>query len=133
MPFDSYFVLAGLDSLLVGLSKGGFRTVGMLAFPLLSLFMSTVKAAVLLLPMATAFAPDAVALPSTTQLSITLLLSTTQLALPPTSTDCACASDIAPVMPNPSVNAMAALSSVLLGSVANKVLSQSTVPVLVVR
>jgi uncharacterized membrane protein YfcA len=50
MSFDSYFVLAGLASLLVGLSKGGLPTVGMLAVPLLSLFMSPVKAAVLLLP-----------------------------------------------------------------------------------
>ena len=50
MAFDSYFVLAGLASLLVGLSKGGLPTVGMLAVPLLSLFMSPVKAAVLLLP-----------------------------------------------------------------------------------
>ncbi len=45
--------------------------------------------AVLLLPIATAFVPEAVALPSTTQLSTMLLLSTRQLALPPTSTDCA--------------------------------------------
>ena len=36
--------------MLVGLSKGGLPTVGMLAVPLLSLFMSPVKAAVLLLP-----------------------------------------------------------------------------------
>ena len=50
MSFDSYVVLAGLASLLVGLSKGGLPTVGMLAVPLLSLFMSPVKAAVLLLP-----------------------------------------------------------------------------------
>jgi len=53
MAFDSYFTyfaLAGLASLLVGLSKGGLPTVGMLAVPLLSLFMSPVKAAVLLLP-----------------------------------------------------------------------------------
>lgn len=50
MSFDSYFVLAGLAALLVGLSKGGLPTVGMLAVPLLSLFMSPVKAAVLLLP-----------------------------------------------------------------------------------
>jgi uncharacterized membrane protein YfcA len=50
MTFDSYFVLAGLAALLVGLSKGGLPTVGMLAVPLLSLFMSPVKAAVLLLP-----------------------------------------------------------------------------------
>ena len=53
MTFDSYFAyfaLAGLAALLVGLSKGGLPTVGMLAVPLLSLFMSPVKAAVLLLP-----------------------------------------------------------------------------------
>ena len=50
MSFDSYFVLAGLAALLVGLSKGGLPTIGMLAVPLLSLFMSPVKAAVLLLP-----------------------------------------------------------------------------------
>ena len=50
MSLDSYFVLAGLAALLVGLSKGGLPTVGMLAVPLLSLFMSPVKAAVLLLP-----------------------------------------------------------------------------------
>ena len=50
MSIDSYFVLAGLAALLVGLSKGGLPTVGMLAVPLLSLFMSPVKAAVLLLP-----------------------------------------------------------------------------------
>ncbi len=50
MAIDSYFVLAGLASLLVGLSKGGLPTVGMLAVPLLSLFMSPIRAAVLLLP-----------------------------------------------------------------------------------
>jgi uncharacterized membrane protein YfcA len=50
MAIDTYFVLAGLASLLVGLSKGGLPTVGMLAVPLLSLFMSPIKAAVLLLP-----------------------------------------------------------------------------------
>jgi uncharacterized membrane protein YfcA len=50
MTFDTYFVLAGLAALLVGLSKGGLPTVGMLAVPLLSLFMSPIKAAVLLLP-----------------------------------------------------------------------------------
>lgn len=50
MQFDSYFVLAGLASLLVGLSKGGLPTIGMLAVPLLSLFMPPLKAAVLLLP-----------------------------------------------------------------------------------
>jgi len=50
MAFDTYFALAGLASLLVGLSKGGLPTVGMLAVPILSLYMSPVKAAVLLLP-----------------------------------------------------------------------------------
>jgi uncharacterized membrane protein YfcA len=50
MTFDTYFVLASLAAFLVGLSKGGLPTVGMLAVPLLSLFMSPVKAAVLLLP-----------------------------------------------------------------------------------
>ncbi len=50
MTFDTHFVLAGLAALLVGLSKGGLPTIGMLAVPLLSLFMSPVKAAVLLLP-----------------------------------------------------------------------------------
>ncbi len=50
MSFDSYFFIAGLASLLVGLSKGGLPTIGMLAVPVLSLFMSPVKAAVLLLP-----------------------------------------------------------------------------------
>lgn len=50
MTLDSYFLLASLAAFLVGLSKGGLPTVGMLAVPLLSLFMSPVKAAVLLLP-----------------------------------------------------------------------------------
>ena len=50
MEFDSYFFLAGLAALLVGLSKGGLSSMGMLAVPLLSLVMSPVKAAVLLLP-----------------------------------------------------------------------------------
>jgi len=50
MAFDTYFALAGLASLLVGLSKGGLPTVGMLAVPILSLYMSPIKAAVLLLP-----------------------------------------------------------------------------------
>jgi len=50
MTLDTYFVLASLAAFLVGLSKGGLPTVGMLAVPLLSLFMSPVKAAVLLLP-----------------------------------------------------------------------------------
>lgn len=50
MTLDPYFALASLAAFLVGLSKGGLPTVGMLAVPLLSLFMSPVKAAVLLLP-----------------------------------------------------------------------------------
>ena len=50
MVLDVYFVLASLAALLVGLSKGGLPTVGMLAVPLLSMVMSPVKAAVLLLP-----------------------------------------------------------------------------------
>lgn len=45
-----YFWLAGCAALLVGLSKGGLPAIGMLAVPLLSLVMSPVKAAVLLLP-----------------------------------------------------------------------------------
>jgi len=48
--FDSYFFLASLAALLVGLSKGGLSSIGMLAVPLLSLVMSPLKAAVLLLP-----------------------------------------------------------------------------------
>lgn len=50
MEFDSYFFLASLAALLIGLSKGGLSSMGMLAVPLLSLVMSPVKAAVLLLP-----------------------------------------------------------------------------------
>lgn len=50
MVFDSYFFLASLAALLVGLSKGGLSSVGMLSVPLLSLVMSPVRAAVLLLP-----------------------------------------------------------------------------------
>ena len=82
--------------------------------------------AVLLLPMETEFAPDAVALPSTRQLSITLLLSTTQLALPPISTDCARTSCAAPASPTPSVNAMAALSSELLRAPSDRRWSMTT-------
>ena len=43
-------VLSALAALLVGMSKGGLPAIGMLAVPLLSLFMSPVQAAVLLLP-----------------------------------------------------------------------------------
>ncbi len=50
LNFDTYFFLAGLAAFLVGLSKGGLPAIGMLAVPLLSLAMSPVKAAVLLLP-----------------------------------------------------------------------------------
>ena len=47
---DGFFWLASLAALLVGLSKGGLPTIGMLAVPVLSLVMSPVKAAVMLLP-----------------------------------------------------------------------------------
>lgn len=50
MVFDGYFLLASLAALLVGLSKGGLSSVGMLAVPLLSLALSPVHAASLLLP-----------------------------------------------------------------------------------
>lgn len=50
MNSDLYIWLAGCAALLVGLSKGGLPAVGMLAVPVLSLVMSPVKAAVLLLP-----------------------------------------------------------------------------------
>ena len=50
MALDVYFVLASVAALLVGLSKGGLPTIGMLAVPVLSMVMSPVKAAVLLLP-----------------------------------------------------------------------------------
>lgn len=50
MHFDYFYFLAGLAAFLVGLSKGGLPAIGMLAVPLLSLLMSPVKAAVLLLP-----------------------------------------------------------------------------------
>jgi uncharacterized protein len=47
---DIYLWLAGTAAFLVGLSKGGLPAVGMLAVPVLSMVMSPVKAAVLLLP-----------------------------------------------------------------------------------
>jgi uncharacterized membrane protein YfcA len=50
MTFDALFLLAGLAAFLVGSSKGGLPAVGMLAVPILSLAMSPVQAAVLLLP-----------------------------------------------------------------------------------
>ena len=50
MTFTLIDGLAALAALLVGLSKGGIPAIGMVAVPLLSLAMSPVKAAVLLLP-----------------------------------------------------------------------------------
>jgi uncharacterized membrane protein YfcA len=50
MTLDWAFGLAGCAALLVGLSKGGLPAIGMLAVPVLSLVMSPVQAAVLLLP-----------------------------------------------------------------------------------
>jgi uncharacterized protein len=47
---EHYLIWAGFAAVLVGLSKGGLPTVGMLSVPILSLFMSPVKAAVMLLP-----------------------------------------------------------------------------------
>ena len=41
---------AGLAATLVGMSKGGLPTVGMLSVPILSLYMSPIKAVVMLLP-----------------------------------------------------------------------------------
>ena len=51
MFIDSYLILASLGALLIGMSKGGLPMVGMMSVPLLSLVMSPVKAAVLLLPL----------------------------------------------------------------------------------
>ncbi|WP_295521554.1 sulfite exporter TauE/SafE family protein [Limnohabitans sp. Rim8] len=45
-----YLIWAGVAAAMVGLSKGGLPTVGMLSVPILSLFMSPVKAVVMLLP-----------------------------------------------------------------------------------
>ena len=50
MTFTLIDWLAALAALLVGLSKGGIPAIGMVAVPLLSLVISPVKAAVLLLP-----------------------------------------------------------------------------------
>jgi uncharacterized membrane protein YfcA len=47
---DLFFFLAGTGAFLVGLSKGGLPTIGMLAVPIMSLVTSPVTAAVLLLP-----------------------------------------------------------------------------------
>lgn len=50
MTFDALFGVAGLAAFLVGSSKGGLPAVGMLAVPILSMVISPVQAAVLLLP-----------------------------------------------------------------------------------
>ena len=50
MSFDLFFCLAAVGAFLVGMSKGGLPTVGMLAVPIMSLVTSPVVAAVLLLP-----------------------------------------------------------------------------------
>lgn len=47
---EHFFWLASVGAFLVGLSKGGLPAIGMLSVPLLSLVMSPMKAAVLLLP-----------------------------------------------------------------------------------
>ena len=52
MPTDlTFWLLAGLATLIVGSSKGGLPLVGMLAVPLMSLRMSPVVSAGLLLPL----------------------------------------------------------------------------------
>ena len=50
MTLDLPFVLAAIAALVVGMSKGGLPAIGMLGVPMLSLVMSPVQAAVLLLP-----------------------------------------------------------------------------------
>ena len=50
MTDANYLIWAGLAAAMVGLSNGGLPTVGMLSVPILSLFMSPVKAVVMLLP-----------------------------------------------------------------------------------
>jgi uncharacterized protein len=50
MPDTTLLVLGCFAALLVGLSKGGLPTVGMLAVPVMALKISPVTAAVLLLP-----------------------------------------------------------------------------------
>lgn len=50
MSLDTSFWLASLAALLVGLSKGGLPTIGMLGVPILSLVMPPLQAVVLLLP-----------------------------------------------------------------------------------
>ena len=48
---DAFFWLANLGAFLVGLSKGGLPSIGMLAVPLLALVTSPLQAAALLLPL----------------------------------------------------------------------------------
>ncbi|HSW03802.1 sulfite exporter TauE/SafE family protein [Aquabacterium sp.] len=50
MPDPQFLFIASLAALLVGLSKGGLPSTGILAVPILSLLISPVKAAALLLP-----------------------------------------------------------------------------------
>src|SRR5262245_61861301 len=49
-PELTFYLVAGLAALLVGLSKGGLSMVGVLGTPLLALVISPVQAAALLLP-----------------------------------------------------------------------------------
>jgi uncharacterized membrane protein YfcA len=49
-PGITFFLIAGLAALLVGLSKGGLSMAGALGTPVLAMVMSPVKAAALLLP-----------------------------------------------------------------------------------
>lgn len=49
-PGLTFFLIAGLAALLVGLSKGGLSMAGALGTPVLAMVMSPVKAAALLLP-----------------------------------------------------------------------------------
>jgi len=50
MIIDEFFFITNFGALLIGLSKGGLPSIGMLAVPILSLVISPMKAAVLLLP-----------------------------------------------------------------------------------
>ena len=50
MTLDTSFLLASLAAMLVGLSKGGLPTIGMLGVPILSLVMPPLQAVILLLP-----------------------------------------------------------------------------------
>jgi uncharacterized membrane protein YfcA len=50
IEIPSYIILAGIAAFLVGLSKGGLPSIGMLGVPILSMAISPLKATVLLLP-----------------------------------------------------------------------------------